>query len=191
MNKSRMKKTGLFSSFAAILLLSLFWYMSNDQIYHRVISGSGYRLSVLSKPYPVELTIDPAWLKEANKEKVLNKKLVTLENTAIFLDRIDERGNDISFSFSSKPDMDYKRGKFLYNAIIGVEKNISTTYFPPNILILKNSKGQEIEIGQQGAGSGNFGFGIDPADRELIKDGFTVYYNGFILYGYEKEPWLK
>lgn len=77
MNKARLHKTLLLSSFAAILLLSLFWYMSNNQIYHRVISGSGYRLSVLSKPYPVELTIDLAWLREDNKEKVLNKKLAT------------------------------------------------------------------------------------------------------------------
>jgi hypothetical protein len=113
----------------------------------------------------------------------VNEKLLELYSTNIFLNHIENTGNEIYFSFHITYSMDYNNGRFIYNGILNENGTFTfvTTY---EELMLYNNNQTKIKEGQSGSNSRFISFGILPENFKYIKDGFYVEYSGFNLYEY-------
>jgi hypothetical protein len=94
------------------------------------------------------------------------------------------RGNDIYFNLDARQFINYGSGEFLYNYILN-EDGTATSYNLSDSFNIYDNENTKIDVGQRGFGPGSkFSFGINIEYYDVITDGFTLEYNGSILYGY-------
>lgn len=171
-----------------IILLSYKYYYVNysDQgILEKVINKKGYSLNQVQEPISIKLFIRPEWIPFTPDQKLLlNEQLAKIHSTDIILDNIWNRGNDIYFSFRTTYELAYQGGELLYNGVFNEDGSFSWSSRIDGI-ILYDENGTRISVGQKGSGpESDFSFGIEPEDYEIIKNGFYVEYNDFVLYQY-------
>ena len=87
------------------------------------------------------------------------------------------------YNFDAKQFINNDSGEFLYNDILN-EDGTATSYNLWDAFNIYNNN-TKIDVGQRGYGPGSkFSFGINIENYDVIKDGFTLKFNGGILYGY-------
>ncbi len=174
-----------------ILLLSYQYYnanYSNHGILGKVQNRNGYILTQVQNPISLRFFIKPEWIPYTSDQKLLlNEQLLNVNSTNIVLDNVWNRGNDIYFSFRTTYDLNYQGGEFIYNGIFNEDGSFSWNSRIDGI-VLYDVNGTRVSMGQTGTGpESDFSFGIEPEDYAMIKDGFYVEYNDFILYQYTRE----
>ncbi|KIL36723.1 hypothetical protein SD71_06940 [Cohnella kolymensis] len=186
-------RTKLFISIvmAGILAVGLFRIYdhkySNEAILDNVVHQRGYSLVPIEKPFKFAVSLGLAWLLDEGmgERRPYNSEFMNIHNTSITLDDIYDRGNDLYFNFTAKPDMSYSKGTFLYPYQINEDGSVSEYNFD-GIKVYDRNK-QPIELGQRGSGPGSsFSFGIDVSERQRLKDGFTIEFSNLILYEYSR-----
>lgn len=178
------------SVISCFLLITYVFYVdqySNEGILKNVIDRDGYTLKKLKDDVAVELFIEPEWIPfHTNVEQKMDIILAENDNTNIHLVEVWNRGNDIYFSFDTTYNLDYNRGKFLYNVLFN-EDGSFTHSSSSHVFTLYTKDGVPIEWGQSGVGPNSaFGVAVDDSNYDLIKNGFYIKYSGFYLYEYEK-----
>lgn len=160
---------------------------SSEGILEKVTNRDGYTLRQ-QEPVTVTLYIKPEWIPFNSDKKIeINEKLLELNGTHIILENVWNRGNDIYFSFHTTYDMNYKNGVFMYNGIFN-EDGTFTTHNRLNDIVLYDESERRFDVAQTGLGpNSDFSFGIEPKNYKSIREGFSVEYNGLILYEYSKK----
>lgn len=175
--------TWIFLVFLITVLLYEFKF-SEKAIYNNAVKQNGYKLFEILKPAHFTASIDPNWIPTNENEVLkLNKEVGEVGNVKIIIESVTHRGNDIYFNFDAKQFIKYNSGEFFSNDEIN-EDGTFTSYNLIDSFRISN-KDTIIDIGQRGWGpSAKFSFGINIENYDLISDGFTLEYNGSILYGY-------
>lgn len=178
----------IFTVFCAVFAyLSYNETYSNEGILEKVTEREGYTLSLIKNNETVEFYVKPEWIPfNSKKEKEFDIKITTKENTNIILDSVWNREIDIYFTFDTTYNLDYNKGRFMYNGIFNEDGTYTTTSSQQEYYLYNHNK-ELIDVGQFGRGPNSaFGFAINPENYDLIKDGFYVRYSGFYLYEYTK-----
>lgn len=163
--------------------------LSEEAIFNNVQNGDNYKIYEIQKPITFTVYIEPTWIpKNENQIINLNKEIGKVGQVGILLENVMHRGNDIYFNFDAKQFINYDSGEFLYHGTFNEDGTV-TSYNPSNAFNIYDNKNNKIDvIGQTGFGSSSkFSFGIDIDNFDVIKDGFTLEFNGGILYGYSLE----
>ncbi|HHW00234.1 MAG TPA: hypothetical protein GXX36_11845 [Clostridiaceae bacterium] len=170
-----------------ILMSSIFYknYISKEGIFNNVLNKDGYKIYEIQKPATFTAFIEPTWIPKNKNEVVrLNKEIGKMGKVRVLIERVMHRGNDIYFNFDAKQFIKYDSGEFLYHYIIN-EDGTFTSYHPANAFNIYDNNNNIIDVGQRGYGPvSKFSFGIDIENYDVIKDGFTIEFNGGILYLY-------
>lgn len=187
-NKSLIYKTLLCIVFFIVILISVIFYKNNlskEGIYNNVLNYDGYKIYEVQKPVNFTAYIEPTWIPKNENEVIeLNKEIAKVGNVEILLENIMHRGNDIYFNLDARQFINYSSGEFLYNYILN-EDGTATSYNLSDSFNIYDNENTKIDVGQRGFGPGSkFSFGINIEYYDVITDGFTLEYNGSILYGY-------
>ncbi|NGM83768.1 hypothetical protein G5B47_15205 [Paenibacillus sp. 7124] len=160
----------------------------DQRIIQNILERNHYAITKKDTAVKLDLSIKPEWIPfETEKPQNLNIKIAESHNTNILLQQVWNRGNDIYFSFHTTYDLNFNKGKFLYNMLLN-DDGTYTTKGSPEDFQLTDLHGSQIQIGQTGYGPGSdFSFGIDPSEYERIRNGFNVRYSGMILYEYSRK----
>lgn len=169
-----------------IVIISVIFYknyVSKEGIYNNVLKRDGYKIHEIQKPANFTAYIESAWIpKDENEVIELDKEIGKVDKVGILLESVIHRGNDIYFNFDANQFINYDSGQFLTNYILNEDGSVTTYNSPDSFNIYNNTK---IDVGQTGFGpDSKFSFGIDIEVYDAIKDGFTLEYDGSILYGY-------
>lgn len=172
------------------IIISVIYYRSifdQDLIYKNVRNQKGYELYEIEKPIHFSCNVNSEWIPAKENDVIqLDKVIGKVGNVEILLENVMHRGNDIFFNFDAIPYIKYDKGEFLANYIFNND-GTATTYNLMDSFRVYNKKGR-IDVGQKGFGPmSKVSFGIDIENYDQIVDGFTVDYNGSILYGYVKQ----
>ncbi len=161
--------------------------LSEEAIFNNIINRDGYTIYEIQKPISFTVYIEPTWIPKNEDEVInLNKGIGEVGKVGILLENVMHRGNDIYFNFDARQFINYDSGEFLYHSTFNEDGTIAT-YHPSNAFNIYDKKNNKIDVavGQRGYGpNSKFSFGIDIEYFDVIKDGFTLEYNGGILYGY-------
>jgi hypothetical protein len=160
----------------------------NKRIMENIMNRENYTIYKNEDAINIKLFIKPEWIPfEKGERKKLNIQLTERNNTNIILQDVWNRGNDIYFSFHTTYNLDYKKGKFLYNMIFNDDGTYTNTGSFNDYQLLDTYQ-NAILIGQTGSGpESDFSFGIEPNEYDKIRKGFTINYSGMILYEYSRK----
>ncbi len=178
---------------AVILILTKLGYdfyldHQSSGIIANVIARKHYSVTQADQSIELDLFIKPEWIPfDSNTPKELNVLLKETHNTKIILREVWNRGDDIYFSFTTRYNLNFKKGEFLYNMILNESGTTTSngTYHQIKLFDLN-----QVSVDHRGVGFGpnsDFSFGIDPDQQLRIKNGFYVRYTGMFLYGYSRE----
>ncbi len=158
--------------------------LGEEAIFNRVRNRDGYTIYEIQKPITFTAYIEPTWIPKNEDEVIeLNKEIGKVGKVGILIESVMHRGNDIYFNFDAKQFINNDSGEFLYNDILN-EDGTATSYNLWDAFNIYNNN-TKIDVGQRGYGPGSkFSFGINIENYDVIKDGFTLKFNGGILYGY-------
>ena len=164
--------------------------ISEEGIFDNVLNGSSYDIHEIQKPISFTTIIEPTWVPENENEVIeLNKEIGKAGRVGIILESVMHRGNDIYFNYDAKPFINYYSGEFLYHAEFNEDGTVSS-YFPSNAFNIYDKNNNKIDVGQTGCGPiSKFSFGIEIENYDAIKEGFTLEFNGGILYRYTHKFW--
>jgi len=156
--------------------------LSKERILKKVTYTDGYKIYEIQNPINFTAYIDPAWIpKNENEVMELNEVIGKVGKVEILLESTMHRGNDIYFNFDAQQYINYDSGEFLSNSVLH-GGGLATSYMDKYNIYYKNTR---IEVGQVGHGTNaKFNFGIQIENYDMIKNGFTLEYEGSILYGY-------
>ena len=160
--------------------------LGEEAIFNNVLNSDNYKIYEIQKPITFTAYIEPTWIPKNENEVIdLNKEIGKVGQIGILLENVTHRGNDIYFNFDAKQFINYDSGEFLYHGTFN-EGGTVTSYNPSNAFNIYDNKNNKIDVvGQRGFGPvSKFSFGIDIENLDVIKDGFTLKFNGGILYGY-------
>lgn len=186
-NKSLIYKTLPCIVFFIVVLISVILYKNNLSkagIYNNVLNHDGYKIYEVQKPVNFTAYIEPTWIPKNENEVIeLNREIAKIGKVGILLETIVHRGNDIYFNFDARQFINYNSGEFLSNYILHEDGTVTSYHLSDSFNVYdKNTK---IDVGQRGFGpDSKFSFGINIENYDVIADGFTLEYNGSILYGY-------
>ena len=189
----RSKRTIIILTILIIIAASFVVYrncISEEGIFDNVLNGRSYNIYEIQKPISFTAFIEPDWIPENENEVIeLNKEIGKAGRVEIILENVMHRGNDIYFSFNAKPFISFHDGEFLYHYEFN-EDGAATSYFLADVYNVYDKNSNKIDVGQKGFGPiSKFSFGIEIKNYDAIKGGFTLEFNGGILYGYTHKSW--
>ena len=190
-DKSLFRKILLSIGLFIVIISVIFYknYVSKEGIYNNVLKRDGYKIHEIQKPANFTAYIESAWIpKDENEVIELDKEIGKVDKVGILLESVMHRGNDIYFNLDARQFINYDSGEFLYHGTFNEDGSFKT-YNRANAFNIYDNKNNKIDVvGQRGYGpSSKFSFGIDIENIDVIKDGFTLEFNGGILYGYSLE----
>ncbi|MCM3630710.1 hypothetical protein M3194_25585 [Paenibacillus glycanilyticus] len=177
---------------AFTLLVSILWTASwlynnrSSAVYQRIINQDGYSLSLVKEGISAEFSLKPEWIPEEVGETELDLVIAKKFDSDIVLEKVGKRENDFYIQLNVVPHPNRSSGQLLHISRI---TNDTFTYTGGFKWTITDPTGKDVLGNQYGAGEGPGNLSdifIDDVHREKFKDGVTVRYSGYYLYGYQQ-----
>lgn len=175
-------------SFILIFLFIYKYYTlnyTNEGITNKVLNQDGYALTLRTPEMPIQIFVKSEWIPFSAGEPLKRDiKVLETHSSNVILD-VQNRDDDIYFSFRTTFNMDDPSGEFIYNGLFNAGGTF--TYSPEEVRLYDKNMNQ-LSVGQTGIGpEASFSFGIETEEQKLISEGFYVKYDGYNVYDYSKK----
>ncbi|QNK59268.1 hypothetical protein [Paenibacillus sp. PAMC21692] len=181
----------LIAALLAVGAIATQWLYGNrsDAIYERVMSRQGYDTTLVKEGISTTFLLKPEWIPEGvGEENKLNLVLEKKFNTTILLESVTKQNNDIYVQLNAIPSMSLRAGRYLTTSLILDNGSFTTSGAVERWQVTDNS-GRDLLNGSYGAteGPSNMaGISFDFANEDVLREGVTIRFAGYNLYGYRQ-----
>lgn len=171
--------------------VAIWAYVNRDEaVYSRIMNRQGYEVSLIKENVSTSFVLKPDWVPETIGEvNELNLVIEKKFNSAIVLESVGRRENDVYINLNAIPSAARKSGHLLSTTVFNSNGTYSTAAgAPEGKWQLSNESEKTISLSQYGTGDGPDNLSyifIKDEDENLFDQDLNILFTGYNLYGYK------